>query len=273
MSTAEKIAETAPYPSLVVSGRQGQQAGQVIKIDPAKYLKSNGWVGRLLALGLLVMSLPVIVVFVVLVRLTSRGPGLYRQIRVGKAGRIFVMYKIRSMVQDAEAESGPVWTQSENDPRITCIGWFLRKSHLDELPQLINVVRGEMSLFGPRPERPELVHMLATSMDDYWDRLAVRPGITGLAQINLPPDTDIESVRRKLILDLEYIQTANLWMDVRMFLWTGLRLLAVPSTVATQLTGLARDVKPVLATTERPVSLTEMMQESNSQKNDGLHAV
>ena len=134
----------------------------------------------------------------------------------------------------------------------------------DELPQLLNVVRGEMSLFGPRPERPELVHVLAASIPDYWDRLAVLPGITGLAQINLPPDSDLESVRRKLKLDLEYIRTANVLMEFRMFIWTGLRLLAIPSSVATRLMVLGRDVTPVKTGTTGPVTIEDVINEALS---------
>ena len=129
-----------------------------------------------------------------LVRLTSRGPGIYKQARVGKDGRKFMMYKIRTMRQDAEAASGPMWTQA-HDPRVTFLGRVLRKLHLDELPQLFNVLKGEMSLVGPRPERPEFVRVLAEAIPGYRNRLAVRPGVTGLAQVNLPPDTDIASVR------------------------------------------------------------------------------
>jgi len=242
---------------------EARSCKQLISIDPADYLKRNGWVSRILSLVLLLVALPVITLLIFIVRITSRGPGLYRQVRVGKNGKIFVMYKVRSMVQDAEEGTGPVWTQGKNDPRITRIGWFLRKSHLDELPQLLNVVRGEMSLFGPRPERPELVHVLAASIPDYWDRLAVLPGITGLAQINLPPDSDLESVRRKLKLDLEYIRTANAMMEFRMFIWTGLRLLAIPSSIATRFMALGRDVNPV-KTKAGPVTIEDVINEASS---------
>jgi lipopolysaccharide/colanic/teichoic acid biosynthesis glycosyltransferase len=196
---------------------------------------------------------------VLLVRSTSRGPGLYQQVRVGRHGKIFVMYKIRSMVQDAEVGTGPVWTQDSNDPRITRLGMFLRKSHLDELPQLLNVARGEMALFGPRPERPELVHVLADNIPGYLNRLAVLPGITGLAQINLPPDSDLESVRQKLELDVEYIEMANLWLEVRMFLWTGLRLVAIPASIATRMCNLGRNVKPVSSRLDRPVAIQDVL--------------
>ena len=114
-------------------------------------------------------------------------------------------------------------------------------------------------LFGPRPERPELVHVLADHIPNYLDRLAVKPGITGLAQINLPPDSDLESVRRKLTLDLEYITTANLWMECRMFIWTLMRLVAIPASVATRTCGLSRNVKPVKPRTKGPVALANVL--------------
>jgi hypothetical protein len=131
------------------------------------------------------------------------------------------------MRHDAEVRTGPAWTQS-SDPRVTPIGHFLRKFHLDELPQLFNVLRGEMSLVGPRPERPEFVDVLSRQIPGYSNRLAVLPGITGLAQLNLPPDSDLDSVRRKVALDVEYIQTANLWMDLRLILCTALRFSKMP---------------------------------------------
>jgi lipopolysaccharide/colanic/teichoic acid biosynthesis glycosyltransferase len=224
--------------------RRRRRACETPAIDASvsRYLLRPGLTESLFGLLLLLLSLPVIGILVLLVRLTSRGPGLFRQVRVGYLGRIFVMYKIRSMVIDAEVDTGPAWTQNHDDPRITRVGRFLRKSHLDELPQLINVVRGEMKLFGPRPERPELVGILAHQIPGYLNRLAVKPGITGLAQINLPPDTDLDSVRRKLKLDLEYIATASFALEVRMFVWTCLRLAAVPARVATQLMGVGRNV-------------------------------
>ena len=239
--------------------RLHQTSRAIIDVVPARYLQRNPVLGRFFALLLFLLCSPIIGILIVIVRLGSRGPGLYTQVRVGKSGDIFVMYKIRSMVQDAEETTGPVWTNDNNDPRITRIGRFLRKSHLDELPQLLNVVRGEMALFGPRPERPELVQVLAESVPGYLNRLAVRPGITGLAQINLPPDTNIESVRRKLRLDLEYIKHANLTLDLRIFLWTGLRLLAVPASFATRVMGLGRDVKPFEEDAGGPVTIDRIL--------------
>lgn len=229
--------------------------GPVIDVVPTRYLHQRGFYRRCFALLLLAISGPVIAILVVLVRLGSRGPGVYSQVRVGQHGKIFVMYKIRSMVQDAEENTGPVWTQDDNDPRITLIGRFLRKSHLDELPQLWNVVKGEMALFGPRPERPELIQALAGRIPGYLNRLAVQPGITGLAQINLPPDTDVESVRRKLQLDMEYVKHANFGLNLRMFGWTCLRLVGVSASCATHITNLGRQVVPVKTPAETPVTI------------------
>jgi lipopolysaccharide/colanic/teichoic acid biosynthesis glycosyltransferase len=174
-----------------------------------------------LAVVLLLVAIPVIVLTAILVRCTSRGPAIYRQTRVGQHGRLFTMFKIRTMRRDAEVLTGPVWATA-TDPRATWIGNKLRTLHLDELPQLVNVIRGEMSLVGPRPERPEFTHRLALEVPGYLDRLAVRPGITGLAQINLPADADAGSVRRKLVLDLAYIRRRSLWLDACILFSTAL---------------------------------------------------
>ena len=189
---------------------------------PAPYFRWKGVIGRTLAAVLLIPGLPMIGLLVLVVRLTSRGPGIHRQTRVGKDGRTFTMYKIRTMRQNAEASTGAVWAPPD-DKRVTPAGRVLRKLHLDELPQLINVLKGDMFLIGPRPEQPEFVHVLAKKIPDYPNRLAVRPGITGLAQINLPPDTGLESVKRKVALDLEYITRARPDLDIRVLLFTGLR--------------------------------------------------
>jgi lipopolysaccharide/colanic/teichoic acid biosynthesis glycosyltransferase len=171
------------------------------------------------------------------VRLSSPGPAIFQQRRVGRNGRIYTMYKIRSMRLDAEAKSGPVWTTT-NDPRVTRVGRFIRKLHLDEFPQLVNVLKGEMALIGPRPERPEFVELLAREIPGYMDRLSVRPGITGLAQINLPPDTDIDSVRKKLAVDLEYIRRGSVSLDLRILACTFVRLLGISGQHAAHLCGL-----------------------------------
>jgi lipopolysaccharide/colanic/teichoic acid biosynthesis glycosyltransferase len=212
-----------------------------IQVAVPPYFLWKGIVDRALAALLLLPGLPIIGLLAALVRITSPGPGIFRQVRVGKDGRIFTMYKIRTMRDNAEAKTGPAWTQ-QADPRVTRLGRVLRKLHLDEFPQLFNVLKGEMSLIGPRPERPEFVHVLAEQIPDYLNRLAVLPGITGLAQINLPPDTDLDSVRRKLVLDLDYIAKAGLLLDLRMLLCTMLRLMGIPGAHVTWLFRLQRVV-------------------------------
>ncbi len=209
--------------------------------EVSPYFQWKGWIDRGVALLLLIPGLPMMGFLIVLVRCTSKGPAIYRQIRVGKHGRTFVMYKIRTMREDAEAVSGPVWT-TKGDPRVTLLGRFLRAVHMDELPQLFNVLRGEMSLMGPRPERPEFVQKLTREIPHYAERLQILPGISGLAQINLPPDTDLDSVRRKLLLDLEYVRTASLAFDIRMFLCTCARLVGIKGETAIRMFWLRRCV-------------------------------
>lgn len=221
-----------------------KNAGQAPPQDgpiPTSYFRWNGILDRCLAAVMLVPGLPLIALLVLMVRLTSRGPGIYKQARVGKDGRTYMMYKVRTMRRDAEAATGPMWTQ-EDDPRVTRLGRVLRNLHLDELPQLFNVLKGDMSLVGPRPERPEFVHVLAQAIPGYLHRLAVRPGITGLAQINLPADTDLTSVQRKLVLDSEYIQSADLLLDTRVILYSFLRIFKVPERWLLSRLRLARNV-------------------------------
>jgi lipopolysaccharide/colanic/teichoic acid biosynthesis glycosyltransferase len=180
-----------------------------------------------IALLSLVYLSPVILLAMLLVRLSSRGPAIYTQKRLGLGGRVFTIYKIRTMYQNSERHSGPTWCVP-GDPRITPIGRFLRWSHLDELPQLINIVRGEMSLIGPRPERPEFLDELDREFSDYRRRLEVLPGLSGLAQVQQPPDCDLDSVRRKLNYDLYYVDQLSLWLDFRIVLATILKCLGTP---------------------------------------------
>ncbi len=215
----------------------GESPASTVMRSP--YFNWKDYFGRCLALTLLVIGVPIMLLAVVLVRLTSRGRAIYRQQRVGLNGRNFTMYKIRTMRLDAEASTGPVWTRTR-DPRITPIGRVMRRLHIDEFPQLLNVLRGEMSLIGPRPERPEFTQILARQLPGYMDRLLVRPGITGLAQLNLPPDTDLDSVRRKLVLDLEYVELGNLSLDLRILAATSLRLFAVSNAFSLRIFGLLR---------------------------------
>jgi lipopolysaccharide/colanic/teichoic acid biosynthesis glycosyltransferase len=179
-----------------------------------------------LALLLSALALPLVALAALLVKLTSRGPAFYTQTRVGEHGRLFTIYKLRTMVHKCESLTGPRWSLP-GDPRVTRVGQLLRATHLDELPQLLNVLRGEMSLIGPRPERPEFVPELERALPGYWQRLTVRPGVTGLAQVQLPPDSDVTSVRRKLAHDLYYIERLGPWLDLRILLCTALYAVGV----------------------------------------------
>jgi sugar transferase (PEP-CTERM system associated) len=163
------------------------------------------------AIGI-VVSLPLMLLVAIAVALTSRGPVLYRQTRVGQHGKLFTLYKFRSMKADAEAETGAVWAP-KNDPRITWVGWWLRMLRFDELPQFFNVLRGEMSLVGPRPERPEFVSELNERIPYYRQRHCVKPGITGWAQINHEYGDSMEDSITKLEYDLYYIKHLSPSLD------------------------------------------------------------
>jgi len=180
-----------------------------------------------LAFALAFLAFPIVVLAALAVRLTSRGPAFYTQTRIGRGGHVFTIYKIRSMIHNCESLTGPRWT-IPGDSRVTPLGWLLRRTHVDELPQLFNVLCGDMSLIGPRPERPEFVSELIKKIPGYNERHAVLPGITGLAQVQLSPDTDIESVRRKLLFDLHYVSCVSVWLDARILVATALHMLGMP---------------------------------------------
>jgi lipopolysaccharide/colanic/teichoic acid biosynthesis glycosyltransferase len=179
---------------------------------------------------LLLFATPMIALTALLVKLTSRGPIFYSQTRVGINGREFKIYKIRTMYHNCELISGIRWA-TRGDSRVTFIGRFLRRLHLDELPQLWNVLRGEMSLVGPRPERPEFVFGFEREVPRYAERLRVRPGVTGLAQVQLPGDTDLSSVCRKLACDLHYIEHLGTWLDIRLMMSTACKMLHLPFSI------------------------------------------
>ncbi len=166
-----------------------------------------------LALVGTIVALPVMLAAAIAVKLSSRGPALFRQTRVGLNGKVFTLYKFRSMYVDAEARTGAVWA-TKNDPRVTGVGRWLRKLRIDELPQLWNVLRGEMSMVGPRPERPEFVKVLAEKIPYYRQRHCVKPGITGWAQINHKYGDTIEDTVTKLEYDLYYIKHLSVALDV-----------------------------------------------------------
>jgi exopolysaccharide biosynthesis polyprenyl glycosylphosphotransferase len=171
------------------------------------------------SLVVLVVGLPLWTLLGALVRLTSPGPAIYRQQRVGQHGRVFTMYKFRTMHKHAEAQTGPVWA-TEDDPRYTPLGRWLRKTRLDEVPQLWNVLKGNMSLVGPRPERPYFVEKLAVEIPLYNRRHRVKPGITGWAQVKWHYDTSLEDVQQKVKYDLFYIENMSLRMDFKILFQT-----------------------------------------------------
>ena len=191
------------------------------------------------ALALIVVS-PLLLVVAILIKLTSRGPIFYMQARVGLdrrrnpesdaehiydrrirnlGGRAFMIYKFRSMTVDAENRSGAVWA-TQSDARVTKIGRILRKTRIDELPQLINVLKGDMNIVGPRPERPSIFSRLSEQITEYPSRQRARPGITGLAQINQSYDACLDDVRRKVRFDLEYLKRRSLLEDLRIMAMT-----------------------------------------------------
>ena len=191
------------------------------------------------ALTALVVLLPVMILIAIAILLDNPGPVLYSQERVGlnrrrrarpgsggqsRYGRRFMIFKFRSMVFDAERGTGAVWA-THGDPRVTRLGSILRRTHLDELPQFFNVLRGDMSIVGPRPERPEIVGRLVTMVPGYEQRFDVLPGITGLAQVEYTYDHSLQTAMRKLEYDLFYIQRRNMLFDVKLMAAT-LRVMA-----------------------------------------------
>jgi len=168
----------------------------------------------------LVVLLPVLLLVALAVRLTSRGPVLYHQRRVGQNGRLFYVHKFRSMVVDAEAATGAVWAAKKGDSRITPLGGVMRRSRLDELPQLWNILCGHMSLVGPRPERPEFVSSLRQQIPFYANRHIVKPGLTGWAQVRYTYGASVEDAMAKLQYDLFYIKHMSIALDIMIMLAT-----------------------------------------------------
>lgn len=188
---------------LVLAGRLSAGRGATALRDAYSWL--------IALIGLAVAS-PLLVIIAIAVKVTSKGPVFYRQVRIGMGGRPFVLYKFRSMRENAESASGAVWA-AKDDPRVTPVGKWLRRCRLDEFPQLINVLKGEMAIVGPRPERPEFVAMLAERIPFYHQRHAVKPGITGWAQINHEYGDSIQDAVTKLEYDLYYIRNLSPYLD------------------------------------------------------------
>jgi len=236
-SIMERFRERAP--GLASPAANGQLrppalAGDVVQDRSAAI---RAWVNTLLAIVALVVLSPLMLLIAVVVKLTSRGPALYTQTRVGLdrrlpgggadnhrraldlGGKPFTIYKFRTMYLDAERQSGAVWA-TKGDARITPVGHFLRQYRLDELPQLFNVLKGEMNIVGPRPERPTIFAELTQNITEYPLRQRAKPGITGLAQINHHYDECLDDVRKKVQYDLEYIQRQGLLEDFKIMLKT-----------------------------------------------------
>lgn len=205
------------------------------------------------ALVLLIISAPVLLITAVLIKLESAGPVIYKQERVGRnhrsrkerrrtpsadvhnesmnrrrgdrrrrdlGGRPFLIYKLRSMIVSAEEKTGAAWSTGDRDPRVTTVGYYIRRTHIDELPQLYNILLGQMSVIGPRPERPAFVAELSNVIESYNARLEVMPGITGLAQVRQRHDESLDDVRKKLSYDTEYIQNGRILLDMQIVVKT-----------------------------------------------------
>ncbi|HEX5231386.1 MAG TPA: TIGR03013 family XrtA/PEP-CTERM system glycosyltransferase [Bradyrhizobium sp.] len=209
-----------------------REAGHIAlgAFDPAWFVYGEGchrnWLGRgvkraidvVVAVLLLIVTSPLLLLFAALIRLESEGPVFYRQVRTGRYGKPFTILKFRSMRADAEAAT-PQWAAAA-DPRVTRVGKFMRSTRIDELPQLLTVIRGDMSLIGPRPERPFFVDQLDKAIPHYNDRHYVRPGLTGWAQINYPYGASIADARRKLAYDLYYVKNQSTLLDLYIMIAT-----------------------------------------------------
>ena len=164
----------------------------------------------------LIIAIPIILIFGILIKIEDKGPIFYKQERLGKYEKVFWIYKLRSMKIDAEKDSGIQWA-TKNDPRITKVGKFIRKTRIDEIPQLFNILCGEMSLIGPRPERPELTYKFDEEIPGFVNRNLIKPGLTGWAQVNGGYDI---TPKEKLELDIEYIKNRCIKMDIKIIIKT-----------------------------------------------------
>lgn len=203
----------------------------VEKINPSWLIFSEGfrksWLRKILkrtgdlilSVVMLVLLGPILIAVAVLIKLDSKGPVFFSQERVGENRKPYMVHKFRSMVQDAEKQSGPVWAQS-NDSRVTRVGKFIRKWRIDEFPQLFNVIKGEMSFVGPRPERDFFVKELEEAIPYYGERFSVKPGVTGWAQVSYPYGASVEDAKEKLNYDLFYIKNMSIFMDLMVIMKT-----------------------------------------------------
>lgn len=200
MILAERISHRIRDIPLIPVSAQGSAAAS----EEIKRLIDVG-----LAIALLILTSPLVLICMILIKITSPGPSIYAQARVGRAGQTFTLYKLRTLIVSAESETGPVFVDVD-DPRVTPVGRILRRLRLDELPQLVSILKNDMSFVGPRPERPDFVEQYSKAIPFYRERHRVRPGLTGLAQINGYYHTTAEN---KLKYDLAYVYHHTLWMD------------------------------------------------------------
>ena len=235
--------ETMPAMPVPVRGAERHRAVEVTEVPgyvrESLYLACKRLVDVTFGMFFLAALSPVIASAAILVVMTSSGPAFYTQVRLGYLGRPFVIWKLRTMRHGAESRSGARWSL-KGDSRVTRVGRILRRLHIDEFPQLWNVLRGDMSLVGPRPERPEFFPALEAAVPNYAHRLLVKPGVTGMAQAYLPADEDLPGVRRKQLFDLHYIRNLSFSLDVRLMLATAIQAGGCPHCVTRRILLLPR---------------------------------
>jgi exopolysaccharide biosynthesis polyprenyl glycosylphosphotransferase len=203
------------------AGRSGAATQGFSQRSAASWAKvaTQRFLDTALALLFLLITLPLLLLAALAIKLDSPGPIFYRQERVGLGGRVFAFYKLRSMRVDAEVGGTPSWA-ALRDRRVTRVGSFMRRTRIDEIPQMVNVLRGDMCFIGPRPERPHFVNQLERVLPFYADRHHVKPGITGWAQVNCSYGASIEDARKKLVYDLYYVKHRSLFLDLLVMIST-----------------------------------------------------
>ena len=211
--TMNKPAFIAPEPGAMVIVSTGI-VGWVVGFARRRFLQFKRVLDIIFSAIGIVIAFPIIVFTALIIKIVSPGPVFFKQERVGWKGKLFEIHKLRTMRLDAEKHTGPIWAR-EDDPRLIKFGKTIRKLHIDELPQLYNVLKGDMSIVGPRPERPVFVEKLCEEIVDYKKRIKVRPGITGLAQVRHKYDETIADVRKKVKYDLLYIREMCFMVDLR----------------------------------------------------------
>ena len=214
----EQSKSRAPEPTtMALFG--GGILGMIVSLIRKTYETVKRAFDIIISITALIVLSPLFLLAGALIKLTSKGSIFFTQTRVGKDGKLFNIYKFRTMRVDAEKETGPVWAAA-NDTRLIPVGSFLRKSHMDEIPQFLNVLKGEMSFIGPRPERPIFVEKFKEIIPNYEKRLTIKPGITGLAQVWHKYDETVADVRKKIKYDLLYVKKICLWTDLTIFFRT-----------------------------------------------------